>query len=383
MGVGFSFNSVDILKVPKQAANLPLIIDDCSLTFRLGFRTKTFWYLMNTIKKQYTVHKIPKKKGGIRIIHAPGDLIKLFLLRLNIVLLNPLQREQGKHVTGYRKGISTVDAVRQHVPSCPICDNAKNPKKHDCPRRGTFIRLDIKDFFPTTRRAWIREFFISKGYSHYVSDLLGSILTIRDFPNPRFDVNDPSYGPEILTGAPQGSPASPAICNLVADYRLDNLLLDYVEELDSRYSLSGECKWVYTRYVDDLSFTCGVDLPLAEKERVADEVTRIVQSTGYRINKKKTHIGSNHYPKMLLGIVFNDKPNIPKPQYRKTRAIIHNCLVNGIDQQHERANKKSAEQFISWMNGNLSYLANVRPDRIARMREQFSTAVKEWENGQQ
>jgi hypothetical protein len=36
----------------------------------------------------------------------------------------------------------------------------------------------------------------------------------------------------------------------------------------------------------------------------------------------------------VTGLVINDKPNIPREYYRRIRAIIHNCLKDGVHKQN-------------------------------------------------
>ena len=258
MSVGFTSTTVETIELPtKIPKGLPYAIDDCSMAFHLGFRNKTMWYVLKDTAAHYEVIRIPKRKKGVRIIHAPTPMMKILLQRLHVKYLIPMQNQLGPHVTAYRKGCSARDAVAQHVPKCEICDTApkgETPKKHKCPKRGLFIKMDLKDFFPSTTRAWIRYYFKSLGYSHTVAGMLAGLLVVQDIPNPKYKKG--TKRPEYFTGVPQGSPASGAVCNLVADQKLDGPILKYVAELNEKHKLEGEWVWKYTRYSDDLSFTC-------------------------------------------------------------------------------------------------------------------------------
>ena len=72
----------------------------------------------------------------------------------------------------------------------------------------------------------VRHYFTSIGYNHDVAGLLANLLTVTDFPNPNYKQQvkkapPGTWVPEVFSGVPQGSPASGAICNLVADMLID------------------------------------------------------------------------------------------------------------------------------------------------------------------
>lgn len=387
MSAGFNITSLDIIDLPDDISNTSMcIVDDCSLAFQLGFKPKALWYAILKNDEMYDRLEIPKKSGGKRIIHRPSPMMEVLARQLLRKILNPIQEKLGDHVTAYRANRSTQMAVKQHIPPCPICDASSldsYPKKHDCPRRGTYISIDLKDFFTTTRRSWIREYFYQvEGYNHYVSDLLAVLLTVRDFKNPRYGtkrerVNDPEY----FTGAPQGSPTSGAICNLVANHRLDKYILPYLEKLNSTYGLTGVNKWVYTRYADDMAFTCGKYLTYAERNVVLDQITQICTRNGYVVNDKKTRIWDGIHRKQLLGVVFNMRPNVTKTRYRTLRAITTNCLNRGFHTQWLKAERLSEEDFIAWLRGQINYVKQVNPRKGAALYTTFKAAMEAHSHG--
>jgi len=395
MPIGFSETSISTMELPRLEPELPYILDDCSLAFQLGYRTKTLWWTIHDKESQYTVHKIPKKSRGkrgptkYRVIHAPSAFMKSFLRRFHTQFLVPLQDQLGPHVTAYRKGLSTRHAVEQHIPFCPICDAAekgKTPKKHDCPRSGSVIQMDLSDFFGSTRRSWIRNYFKSLGYSHYVAGLMASVLTVNDIPNQKPKKQRRKVEPNFYTGVPQGAPTSGAICNLVADWKFDWKVLEYLSDLSDQQNLEGEYRWRYTRYSDDVCLTCGKDFPREEKQKVCDDVISIIQREGYRINPKKTRIGHSFYRKTLLGMVFNQKPNIAKERYLTLRAMVHNALTQGIESQYERAGKSSPEEYISYLEGNVNYVCSIleksNPERAGRLKLELDVAIEDYRGAQ-
>ncbi len=389
MTYGYNETVLERIIVPPKIDHL--ILDDFTLAFFMGYRNKTLWYLLHKKAEQYDVFQIPKKNGRKRTIHAPKSLMKNFLRQAHTRLLLPMQEGLGKHVTAYRPKLSIVDAVSQHIPKCPKCDSApkgETPNKHECPKQGAYIHMDLRDFFTSTRRAWIRRFFMEEGYSFYVSGLLANLLCIDDIPNPKFrgslvhslDRRDAKTVEDIKTfsGIPQGSPASGAICNLVADKRIDWRILQYMKELNKEHKLSGSWAWRYTRYADDLSITCGKDFSRDYKKGVTEHIEKLVGQGGYRINRKKTRIASSYYRRTMLGIVFNQKTNIAREEYMRVRAMVHNCLTQGMETQFVRAGKSDTESLITYLRGKINHIGQVHQERGNKLKEEFEVALKNY-----
>lgn len=372
MSVGFSKTAIVKIEFPSIPETLPYAIDDCSLSFHLGYRTKTLWWILNNKTEHYKVHRIPKRQKGFRIIHAPSTGMKAYLRRVHTKFLIPLQNQLGPHVTAYRKGLSTRHAVAQHIPPCKICDSTAKgitPKKHDCPRKGAVIQMDLTDFFGSTRLSWIRNYFKEIGYNHYTASLLAGILTVNDLPR-------------TSPGVPQGAPTSGAICNIIADRKIDHKIINYLETLDNEMNLEKEWCWKYTRYSDDLCFTCGVDMPPEQKREICEQISTIIQREGYQINPLKTRVGHSFYRKTLLGMVFNQKPNIPREKYLLFRALVHNALTHGIETQYKRAGYTSAQTYIDYLRGNVNYISQVieklNPERAGRLQIELDVAISDY-----
>lgn len=374
MPSGFKTTSIVKYQVsPKLYENtkLAFIIDDFTLAHKLRTPCKTLWWALVSRKSMYSVFSIPKATGGTREIRAPKPYLKRLQYRLYSKVLRPLHVDMSKHVTAYRKGIGTKTAVLQHIYACPICDATpagESAKSHPCPRMGTFIKLDLKDFFHSTRKWWIEEYLISVGYSPYVADLMAVLMTIPGLPHPR----NPS---STIIGVPQGSPTSGAICNLVAAQRLDTKIIAWLDRLNSIYSLEGEWQWRYTRYADDLAITCGKNLPQHAVAATLYSVKRIIRESGYIVNKKKTRVKKRKQRKRLLGLVFNQKPNILRRDYLALRATAYNCLSYGFESQSIRAGYDNPGQFYGWLNGKINYVKHIHPAHGEKLAAVLAQAV--------
>lgn len=379
--VGFAQSSLVLHEFPSIPPHAPLILDDCALAFLLRIRTKSLWWLISVAKRNYKKHRIPKKKGA-RIIHAPEKHMLAILRRANARILDPLQEQLGAHVTAYRPGLGVRDAVLQHIPPCPICDateSTQTPKRHDCPRRGTCIKMDIKDFYPSTSRTLVRRYFKRLGYSHDVSSYLAALFTVTDLPNPAHNPNK-KYNPDIpkfRTGVPQGAPTSGAICNLVANHRIDRRIFHVLASWNTKLELTGHYAWKYTRYSDDMTFTCGRELPPETRKEIIADLTAAVSKSGYRINHSKTRSTAGwRGQRYLLGMVFNDHPNYQRKRYRRLRAIVHNCSVSGLSTQFEKAGFEDVHTFQNWLRGTIGWVMQINSKRGQPLLDEYHQALE-------
>ena len=115
------------------------------------------------------------------------------------------------------------------------------------------LRMDLKDFFPSVRRARVQALFRTLGYPEIAADLLGGIVTTR---TPR-DVLRGFKGDDLAemrrmyeqSHLPQGAPTSPALANACC-WRLDCRLAGLAEAAGA----------AYTRYAGRSGFLrrCGV-----------------------------------------------------------------------------------------------------------------------------
>lgn len=315
--------------LPGIKYGMPLAICDRSLAYHIGIHNKTLWFLVNPSSKLYTSFSVPKrgKSKGFRPIHDPDKRLKrtqrVFLARfLNKVPL-------GDHVGAYVIGRSCLDTAKQHVKSSVI------------------ISMDIKDFFPSVRRAAVRKCFKSYGYNHRVASLMSSLVSFRG-------------------SLPQGAPTSGAVANLVADWAFDRHILRDLVTLHPG--------WRYTRYSDDIDISHTEKRPKAELLEVINCVRVRLSAAGFEVNNAKTKTETYWTRQTVLGVVVNEKPNVARFEYERIKAIIHNCLVDGFTSQARRAGCRSAGNLVSHLRGKLSYFQQIAPHKAAKLRQVFDAA---------
>lgn len=362
----------DLNPLLENGEDLALIIDDYTLAHCLRTTTRLMWNAVVNRKSMYTTFTLPKKTGGIRTIRAPRPYMKRMQARLYKKVLVPLHNKLGSHVTGYRTGFGTKAAVTQHIHPCEVCDNAPEgttAASHVCPRNGTYVKIDLKDFFHTTRKWWIEDYLISVGYGAYVADLMAEIMTVPGLPHPK-------KPDRKIIGVPQGSPTSGAICNLVAAQRIDTPIMEYLKNMNDMHGLDATWGWRYSRYADDIAITCGKKVHNNLRNKVIKDVKGLIWNAGYIVNAKKTKVKTGRKQRKLLGLVFNQKPNIDRRDYLRLRAIVFNCWMHGFESQGLRAGYENAGQFRSWVQGKVNYVKHIHPKHGTKLQELLEDAIR-------
>lgn len=291
--------------------------------------TPALWYFVRYAYKLYERREIPKKSGGKRVLHIPDTRLAWAQRRLLGAFLNRV--EYPPWVSAYIPGRAPIDAAKLHA------------------GRSALIILDLKDFFPSTKRAWVRDAVQAEfGVNRTVAELLATLCTAPLIPgvNEKFAV-------------PQGAPTSGAVANIVAMHRLDPLVLEICE----RYGMD------YTRYADDLAFSRDVE---TDRETVAlfiGEIIRAIQASGYRVNYDKIRVQRPHQQQRLLGMTINERPNLPDKTFRRLRTLVHQATTQGYNNTASKWGFESGDALDSYIEGMLAYAAALAPERVAALRQ--------------
>jgi RNA-directed DNA polymerase len=322
--------------IPPEA---PFVIDDFALALTLGVRCKTLWYCISRKAHLYKRFTIPKKSGKKRIIFNPRPVLKHLQQRLNETVL---------------KQVTTLDCVGAYVVGKSCRDSAMRHAGHKIR-----IAMDLKDFFPSHSRARVRHYFKEViGYSHQVAGLIADLCTAPE------KIEGPK--PHVKHIVPQGSPASPTLCNLIAQEYLDKPVLAALEG-------SG---WVYTRYSDDISLSHPEVQGREEVDALIELMRKLILGAGYRTNKEKTKVQRHYRRQQMLGMVINsDHPNIPADIYRRYRAILHNCVRDGFECNAVRYGFEPVEGFLAHLQGKIAYFGQVNPAKAGKLKSCLAEAI--------
>lgn len=292
----------------------------------LAFSRKT-----STIS-HYIRFKIPKKTGGERQISAPMPKLKQAQTWILQNILEKLELHDAAH--GFRQERSIVTNARPHVQSDVI------------------INFDLKDFFPSISYRRVKGLFFALGYSETVAIILALLCTEPEIEEIELD-GKTYFVAQTERYLPQGSPASPAITNILCR-RLDRRLTQMAENLG----------YAYTRYADDLTFSASGD-SLRHICNILKCTESIVDREGFRINQEKTRVLRKNRQQEVTGVIVNEHLNISKKELKRFRATLFQIEKDGLKDK----NWGKSDDIIASIQGFANFVAMVNPEQGAKFQE--------------
>ena len=274
--------------------------------------------LIQSAPMRYKVYSIPKRNGnGRRIIAQPTPAVKELQHWAKENILSNFDVHEA--ATAYKKTASILKNAAAH----------KNSR--------FLLKLDFENFFNSIT-------------SH-------DLLTFLDRRMADLDDADRQLLCRILFWRPKGStelvmsigaPSSPMLCNILL-YDFDVLVATHCAGANISY----------TRYADDMTFSCDQPWKLAATEQW---VTRLVDETDsphLRINKAKTLHASKKSSRRVTGLVLtNDGAvSLGRERKRELRAKVHRFLNGGMP-----------EAEAASLRGWLAYVNAVEPSFTARLK---------------
>ena len=182
------------------------------------------------------------------------------------------------------------------------------------------IKVDIQDFFHAISENQVYKVFRSLGYARLVSFELARLCTM---PCER---REPDMADEKYLGAtiehyytpyvgilPQGAPTSPMLSNLV------------MKELDAKLTkLAEDNSMSFTRYADDIVFSCKDARARQSVNRVKSLILKALNDEGFKPNLRKTKVRGPGTRKVVLGVLVDGKqPRLPHEYKDKIRQHLH------------------------------------------------------------
>lgn len=263
--------------------------------------TWSFSFSNPSTSTMYHTFQIPKHSGGFREICAPDDVLKNAQSHIVDVFTKQLKFLPHNAAHGFTKKRNCKTSLEVHK------------------RNGSrwFLKLDIKDFFPSTTTTMIVE-GMKKVY-------------------PFCLVEDPITLANICTlngTTPQGAPTSPMITNMVMVPK-DVHISKYCKEHDL----------IYTRYADDILISSKVSF---DWQQVQDDVQSMLGE--YTLKKEKTRYGSFNGRNWNLGLMYNNKFEITVGHKKKqlVKNMIHNYMTK--EEQHTYENWYKLIGIVGYCN---------------------------------
>lgn len=282
---------------------------------------------------RYTPFEIPKRTGGMRLIHSPNGIVREAQTKLAPFLFDAYKAHPAAH--GFIKERSILSNAKIHAG-----------------QRFVF-NVDLADFFPSINFGRVRGLFMAPPFQlgPAAATLFAQLCTVRN-------------------GLPQGAPTSPALSNFIAA-DLDRRLSRLARENGARYS----------RYADDITFSCNhAAMPPAlaafaqdgEEMRVevGEALARAIASSGFIVNHAKVRLQTRHTRQTVTGLNVNERPNVSRLRVRRLRAMLHAWEKFGIEQaavhhflRHRglrRLPNHPARAYRNVVYGQLAFLKMVR-----------------------
>lgn len=279
----------------------------------------------------------PKPAGGGRLLEAPRQRLKALQQQVLHGLLDRVPVHEACH--GFTPQRSVLTHAQQHI------------------GQPLVLQFDLRHFFSSIGAGRIRQVFRTLGYPPGVTAQLTALCTVStpDAVLQRLRDDgwiDPLQAKQLASPhLPQGAPSSPMLANLCAfnlDLRLDGL----AQVLGARYS----------RYADDLVLSGPASL-LAALPRLQAWVQYIARDEGYALNPRKTRVATPASQQRICGVVVNQHLNLPRREFDRLRATLHQCALHGPDGQ----NRDGHADYRAHLWGRLQWARQLNPHKAERL----------------
>jgi len=287
--------------------------------------------------QHYRFQLMAKRSGGWRLLEVPEP---------------HLMGVQRKILRGLLQLLPLHEAAMAYAPG-------RGVREHAALHAGqaVLLRYDLCDFFAAVQGARLRALFLTLGYPHEVAVSLAALCSVAT-PEPvlrrMHEAGQLTWSQlQKLRGAhlPQGAPSSATLANLCA-FRLDLRLDGLAQALGARYS----------RYADDLVFSGPQHLRQAQA-RISAWVGRIALEEGFALNHRKSRCLSAGGRQSVCGVVVNARPNLPRAEFDRLKALLHQCVLHGPASQNR-------EQHADWpahLRGRVAWAAQLNPAKALRL----------------
>lgn len=337
-GVSGGLNYTDCDEERLSRYGLPILANAAQIAAAMNISVGKLRFLGFSRKTSPICHyirfKIAKKTGGERLISAPMPRLKTAQHWILVNILEKIELDEAAH--GFRRDRSILSNAQPHVGADVV------------------INFDLKDFFPSISYKRVKGLFIALGYSEQAATIFALLCTEAELEAVELD-GKTYYVALSDRHLPQGSPASPAITNILCR-RLDKRLTAMAQEVG----------FTYTRYADDLTFSGSGD-SLRHICNVLKRTDAIASHEGFTINAQKTRILRKNCQQEVTGIVVNSCPNISKETLKRFRATLFQIEKDGLEGKHWG----NSYDLLSAIQGFASFVKMVNPQKGAEFQAQI------------
>lgn len=226
--------------------------------------------IIKTKDSFYQKYSIPKKTGQ-RTIYAIKNTSLLYDLQKHLCSEWFNQINLSVNVKGFVKEESYTKYLSEHI------------------KKDFYLRVDIKDFFPSISANVLRETLSDFTSSKEIIDIVIEICTVKNF-------------------LPQGAVTSPVLSNIVMR-RIDQRITKYCQ----RFNI------IYTRYADDLLFSSN-NFNFKKNVFFIKMIAHILSTKNFKINNSKTIYSQNNIS--LSGYFLGENIHLSRNKLRFLNSIL-------------------------------------------------------------
>ncbi|MEH1884796.1 reverse transcriptase family protein [Nostoc sp.] len=314
------------------------------IAFAMGISLEKlrFFTTSTYLTRHYLPFKISKKTGGERIISAPKPELKAAQRWILENILENIEVHNAAH--GFCRNRSIVTNAKPHVGA------------------NVIINLDLQNFFQSISYNRVKELFCGFGYSEPTATIFGLICTTAEIAID----GKINYIASENRHLPQGSPASPAISNLICR-NLDSRLATIAENLG----------FSYTRYADDLTFSASGDAS-HQISNLIKNAKIIITNECFTVNDNKTKISSKSVQQEVTGVIVNTQLNISKKTLKAFRATLYQIEQEGLSGK----TWGNSTNLIAAITGFANYVAMINPNKGAEFKSRVEGIKHKYGNSQ-
>lgn len=277
-------------------------------------------YILNALNNnEYTIHRIPKRKRGIRKLAEPSNELAIF----HSFFLKRLGKfSYSECAYAYTKKKSIIQHAKKHLYANEI------------------ISFDIENFFGNISQKRVelllRNLFL---LTKDESELLSSLVCYNKC-------------------LPQGTKVSPMITNL------------YMLDFDNYFNeWAKENKIVYTRYSDDMYFSskCGLNY-----NQIEDLVIKQLRKKNLKINKYKSTYMNKNYLKVTNLRIIDEQLRIPLKYKRKIASEFYYIEKFGLGIHMKKIGIEEKNNYLENLFGRIQYVKQVEPRLGAEFERKFN-----------
>ncbi len=221
------------------------------------------------------------------------------------------------------------------------------------------LKIDLEEFFHTVSEGRIAAVFADLGFPRLLSFELARLTTVAcERPGARPDPavrwpTIPYYQCKHEGMLPQGAPTSPMLANL-AMLRTDEVL----SELALQHGMT------YTRYADDLAFSCRGERDIERVQSFKILVLEKLNRSGFRPNHRKTVIRGPGTRRIVLGmLVDGERPRLPKEYKDNIRLHLHYLKSKSHGPSvHAASRNTSVSGIFHHVRGLIAWAETVEPE---------------------